>query len=116
MYMEEMEAEKAAPKRRRCSSIIERFTDLLFSDTVMFKSKEADKGTKGRQSKRVSKGKRANQVSENKSQQVRGKEKREQVERTLEYWIRLGKPLLRIIQNYGHGILLLLPDDLTETK
>jgi len=40
-YMEEIEAEKAALKKRYRPSVKERFTDLLFPHTIKYKSKKA---------------------------------------------------------------------------
>ncbi|KAH8889937.1 hypothetical protein GQ53DRAFT_689299, partial [Thozetella sp. PMI_491] len=38
-----------------------------------------------------------------------------QAKRKLEYWLRLGTPLLRLVECYGYAILLLFPDVLTDT-
>jgi len=40
----------------------------------------------------------------------------EAAKRKLEYWIQLGKPLLKMVQRFGHGILLFLPENLTDKK
>jgi hypothetical protein len=45
-----------------------------------------------------------------------GKKQRAKAKETLQYWLRLGKPLWRITQGFGYGILLLLPDDVTEAR
>jgi myosin heavy subunit len=103
-YMEEIEAEKAAPKKRRRPSVRERFIDLLFPYTIKYKSKKARKGKKGRK------------VSDQKGQQVSEEEVRERAEKTFEYWIRLGKPLWRISERYGLSILVVLPKEVTETR
>ena len=105
-YMEENEAKKAVPKKRRDRELprlspMDRFTDLLFPETIKFKSKQASKKRK--------------QVSKKKGKQVSQKGcPREAAKRTLEYWIRLGEPLVRMVQRFGHGIMLLLPENLTD--
>ncbi len=35
-------------------------------------------------------------------------------QRKLEYWIRLGMLLLRLVERYGYGVLLLLPESMTD--
>ena len=41
---------------------------------------------------------------------------REAAKRKVEYWIQLGKPLLKMVQRFGHGILLFLPENLTDKE
>jgi hypothetical protein len=101
-YMEENQAKKAASKTRRKKDLprlspMDRFTDLLFPETMKFKNQR---------------------TSRNKGRQVSQKVgcPRQAAKRTLEYWIRLGEPLVRMVQRFGHGTLLLLPEDLTDTK
>jgi hypothetical protein len=107
-YMEENEAKTAAPKTRRDRELprlspMDRFTDLLFPETIKLKTKQASKKKKGKQMSK-------------KGKQVSQKEvcPREAAKRTLEYWIRLGEPLVRMVQRFGHGMLLLLLENLTE--
>lgn len=45
-YMQEIEAERAAPKKRRQPSVKERYVDLLFPHTIKYKRKKARKGKK----------------------------------------------------------------------
>jgi hypothetical protein len=71
--MEEIEAEKAAPKKRRRPSVKERYVDLLFPHTIRYKRKRARKGKKGKK------------VSDQKVQQVSEEEVRERAEKTFEY-------------------------------
>ena len=111
-YMEEKKAKKAASKRRRDRKLprlspMDRFTDLLFPETIKCKSEQTSRKKKGKQ---VSKKEKCKQVSR--------KEEcpREAAKRTLEYWIRLGEPLVRMAQRFGHGILLLLPKELTDKE
>jgi hypothetical protein len=47
---------------------------------------------------------------------VSAEDVREKAEKRFEYWTRIGKPLLRMSQRYGAGILLVLPKELTETS
>ena len=100
-YMEENEVKKATPKRRPDREIsrvsaMERFTDLFFPETKKFK--------KG---KFISKKER--QLSKKKRECPR-----EAAKRRVEYWIQLGKPLMKMVQRFGYGILLLLPGDITD--
>jgi hypothetical protein len=95
-YMEEVKAEDAVPKQGRRPSVMNRFTDVLFPDT-------RGKG----------KGKISREEREQASEQR--KERRKAV-RKVEYWKRLGMALLGTVQCYGHGILVRVPRDLTETR
>lgn len=101
-YIEETEARKAEPKKRRKKNLRrlspkDRFTDLLFPETIK------DQGE---------------QVSKEKGRQVGKKEKspRDKAKEQLDYWIRLGEPLVRMVQRFGHGILLLLSEKLTDKE
>jgi hypothetical protein len=110
------EAEKYVSNEPGRPSAKERFTDLLFPHTIKYKPKEGKQGKegkKGRKGKRARK-KRARKVSDQKGQQVSGEEVRESSKKTLEYWLRLGKPLWRMSQCYGLGILVVLPKVVTE--
>jgi len=93
-YIEETAARKAELKTKRMKnlrrlSVNDRFTDLLFPETIKCKGK---------------------QLSE------KEKSLREKAKQKLEYWIRLGKPLARMVQRFGSGILLLLPKKLTDKE
>ena len=46
MYIEEIKAERAAPKKKRRLSVRERYIDLLYPHTIKYKSKKARKGKK----------------------------------------------------------------------
>lgn len=107
-YEEDIEAEKAMPKKRGRPSVTERYVDLLFPHAIKYKSKNAGKGKKG--------GKKGRKVSDQKSQQVSEEDVRESAEKTFEYWIRLGRPLWRMSRRYGLGILVVLPKEVTETR
>ena len=41
---------------------------------------------------------------------------REEAKNTFKYWIQLGKPLAKMAQRFGVGVLLRLPTDLTDTE
>jgi hypothetical protein len=77
---------------------MDRFTDLLFPVTIKFKNQQTSRKKKGKE-----------------MGQKEGYP-RDTAKRTLRYWIRLGEPLLGMVQRFGHGILLLLPKDLTDKK
>jgi hypothetical protein len=79
-------------------------------ETIKFKSKQASKKGGNQMSKK--------QVSEEKGKQVSQEEgcPRDAAKRTLEYWIRLGEPLVRMAQRFGHGIMLLLPENPTDKR
>ena len=47
-YIEEIEAEKAAPKKRGQPSVKERYIDLIFPHTIKYKRKKARKVKKGK--------------------------------------------------------------------
>jgi hypothetical protein len=97
-FMEEREARKSMTKRKRGGpSPNERFTDLLFPETIGYKQAHKPKT------------RRANSNE-------KGDNPRERAKRTFEYWIRLGLPLMRMAQRFGIGILLLLPEDLTDAE
>jgi hypothetical protein len=89
-YMEENEAKRAAPKRDG----IESWLDYHLWIGLPTSSSQ----------------KKGNQLSQKEGCP------REAAKRTLEYWIRLGEPLVRMAQRFGHGILLLLPENLTDKK
>lgn len=92
-YIKERDARKAVPKRRRKkllpgSLLKDRFTDLLFLDTIKYKEEQLGK--------------------ENGLQ--------EEAKKKLNYWIQLEEPLAMMAQRYGIAIMLLLPKKLTEKK
>jgi hypothetical protein len=62
---------------------MDRFTDFLFPETIKFKSQQTSRKKKGKQ------------VSQ------KQEPPREAAKRTLRYWIRLGEPLVRMIQRFG---------------
>jgi len=98
-YIKEREARRAVPKKRRKkqlprSSPKDRFTDLLFPETIKYK---VDKKTKG-------------------MQVIEEKGPRENAKKKLDYWIQLGEPLARMAQCYGIAIVPLLPEKLTDKK
>ncbi|RFU23676.1 hypothetical protein B7463_g12661, partial [Scytalidium lignicola] len=98
-YIDEREARRAVPKKRRKtqlprSSPKDRFTDLLFPETVKY----------------------SGHLSKDMTTQVSKKEKcpRAKAKEKLDYWIRLGEPLARMARRFGYGVLSLLPDNLTD--
>jgi hypothetical protein len=100
-YIEETEARKAEPRKKRRKmlrrlSVNDRFTDVLFPETAEWKGEQPSK-KKGKQHKRE-------------------KNPREKAKQTLEYWIHLGEPLARMVQRFGVGILLRLPKKLTDKE
>jgi hypothetical protein len=93
-YIQEREARRAVPKKRRKkqlprSSPKDRFTDLLFPETIRYKGEQLGKKEKG---------------------------PRENAKKKLDYWIQLGEPLARMAQRYGIAILALLHETLTDKK
>lgn len=112
-YIEEVKAEDVAPKQGWRPSVMDRFTDVLFPDTIKHNGK-----SKGRRlSERKGKKRKGKQVSKEERKQVSEQEKkRKKAVRKVEYWKRLGMGLLGPVQCYGHGILILLSKDLTETR
>ncbi|KAF8855966.1 hypothetical protein BDZ45DRAFT_745972 [Acephala macrosclerotiorum] len=98
-YIEERNAKRAVPKKRRKkqlpqSSPKDRFTDLLFPDTVKYKGEKLDEKTKS-------------------MQVIEEKGPRENAKKKLDYWIVLEEPLARMAQRYGIAIVPLLPEKLT---
>ncbi len=97
-YIEETAARKAEPKKKlmknlRPLSVKNRFTDLLFSETIKCKGEQSSKKEKGKEKGPLEKAK--------------GK---------FEYWISLGEPLVKMVQRFGIGILLRLPKSLTDKE
>ena len=110
------EAEKAMPKKKGQPSVRDRYTDLLFPETIKYKRKKASRGGKG---KEVKKGKEVSEElrKQEKEREKERKKKRNQAKKTLDYWtIGLGEPLRRMAERFGNGILLRLPADVTESR
>jgi myosin heavy subunit len=104
------EAEKAMPKKKGQRSVRDKYTDLLFPETIKYKRKKASKGKKGEE---VSE----EQRKQEKESEKERKKKRNQAKRTLDYWTKgLGEPLWRMTERFGYGILLRLPADVTESR
>jgi hypothetical protein len=104
------EAEKAMPKKKGQRSVRDRYTDLLFPETIKYKRKKASRGKKGEE---VSE----EQRKQEKESEKERKKKRNQAKRTLDYWTKgLGEPLWRMTERFGYGILLRLPADVTESR
>ncbi|PVH67755.1 hypothetical protein DL98DRAFT_542915 [Cadophora sp. DSE1049] len=108
--MDEVEADKATPKGGRQPTVKERFVNLLFPHTVKHTRKNTAKGKKSGKGKKGRKGR--NQTGE----QLSPEEVRAQAEDKFEYWIRLGKPLRKLSQQYGLPFLVVLPKELTESS
>ncbi|KAG9230474.1 hypothetical protein BJ875DRAFT_444987 [Amylocarpus encephaloides] len=104
IYMEELEAGRGFPKKRHRPSVKERFIDVLFPHTIKYKSEKGRKRKKGRK------------VSDTKARELSEQKVREKAEKKFEYYMRLGKPLWRMSQRYGLGILLVLLKEVTETS
>jgi hypothetical protein len=90
-YIEERVARRAVPEKRRKkqfprSSLKDRFTDLLFPETIKYKGEQSSKKAQA-------------------MQVIKEKGPRESTKKQLDYWIQLGKPLARIAQRYGIGLL-----------
>ncbi len=93
-YIEESEAWKAMPKKRRKmqlpgSSPKDRFTDLLFPETIKYKDEQLGKKKNGL---------------------------REKAKQKIDYWIRLREPLARIAQRFGCAILSLVTEKLNDKE
>ena len=105
------EAEKAAPKKKGQPSVRNRYTDLLFPETIKYKCKKASKGKEG---KEVVSEEQRKQEEEGEEER---KEKRNQAKKRLDYWTKgLGEPLRIMTERFGYGILLRLPADVTESR
>jgi hypothetical protein len=94
MYIEEREARRAVPRKKRKtqlprSSPKDRFTDLFFPETIKYTGEPLSKKEKG---------------------------PREKAKEKIDYWIRLGEPLARMAQRFGYSVLLLLPEKLTDKE
>jgi hypothetical protein len=101
-YMEETRARNAEPKTRRrknlpALSVKNRFTNLLFPESLTCNGKQQSK-EKGKQ---VSK---------------KGNGPRKKAKEKLEYWLSLGELLAMMAQRYGIGMILLLPKKLTDKE
>jgi hypothetical protein len=93
-FLKERDAWKTAPRKRRKPNEIrlsptDRFVNVFFPETMMYKGKHISQ--------------------EKKEERYAAKEK-------FERWIRLGEPLARMVQRFGYGILLLLPDTLSNEE
>lgn len=101
-YMEEAAARKAEPKKSgektlHRLSVKDRYTDLLFPETITNNGKQLSK--------------------EEGKQLLNGESgSREKAKEKLEYWMSLGEPLAMMAQRYGNGIILLLPKKLTDKE
>jgi hypothetical protein len=93
-FIEERDAWKTAPKKRRKPneirlSPIDRFVNVLFPETMQYKGEH---------------------ISQEK------KEKRRAAKEKFERWIRRGEPWARMVQCFGYGIILRVPDKLSDEK
>ena len=93
-FIEERDAWKTAPKKRRKPnetrlSPRDRFVNILFPETIKYKGKN---------------------ISQEK------KEKRLAAKEKFERWIRCGEPWARMVQRFGYGIILLIPDKLSNEE
>ena len=100
-YIKETVARKAEPKKKRKKSlqplsVKNRYTDLLFPETITNNGKQLSK--------------------EEGKQLLKENGLREKAKEKLEYWISLGEPLAMMTQRYGIGIILLLPKKLTNME
>ncbi len=93
-FIEERDAWKTAPKKRRKPneirlSPIDRFVNVLFPETMQYKGEH---------------------ISQEK------KEKRRVAKAKFERWIRCGEPWARMVQRFGYGIILRVPHKLSNEK
>ena len=93
-FIEERDAWKTAPKKRRKLneirlSPIDRFVNVLFPETMHYKGEH---------------------ISQEK------KELRCVAKAKFERWIRCGEPWARMVQRFGYGIILQVPHELTNEK
>ena len=100
MYIEETQARKAEPQRKRRKtarrqSVKDRFTDLLFPQTIEWKNMRLSETEQGKQNE----------------ESLRKKAKQK-----LEYWIRLGEPLAMMARRHGVGSLAVLPQQLIDSE
>ncbi|PVH67756.1 hypothetical protein DL98DRAFT_637461 [Cadophora sp. DSE1049] len=126
--MDEVEADKATPKGGRQPTVKERFVNLLFPHTVKHtrkntakgkksgKGKKGGEGKKGEKGEKSGKGKKGRKGRNQTGEQLSPEEVRAQAEDKFEYWIRLGKPLRKLSQQYGLPFLVVLPKELTESS
>ncbi|KAL5325416.1 hypothetical protein ACEPPN_006541 [Leptodophora sp. 'Broadleaf-Isolate-01'] len=114
------EAERVLPRKEGEQSARDKYTDLLFPETIEPEGGKAGKGKKGKGRKgkgRKGKGKKGTEVSEEVSkQEEERKVKRRKAKKRLDYWKRLGEPLWRMVERFGSGILVRLPADITKTR
>ncbi|PVH67644.1 hypothetical protein DL98DRAFT_542997 [Cadophora sp. DSE1049] len=104
------EAEKALPRKTGEQSARNKYTDLLFPETIEPEGGKAGKGKKG-------KGKKGTEVSEEVSkQEEERKVQRTKAKKRLDYWKRLGDPLRIMVERFGSGILVRLPADIREKR
>jgi len=103
------EAERVLPRKEGEQSARDRYTDLLFPETIEPEGGNAGKGKKGK--RRKGKGKKGTEVSKEVSkQEEERKVQRRKAKKRLDYWKRLGEPLRRMVERFGSGILVrLLP-------
>jgi myosin heavy subunit len=124
------EAEKTKSEKRGEPSAMEKFVDILFPHTINGKSEKADKEKKGERGNKRKKGEKGNKrkkgekgnkrkkgkVTNQKDEQLSEQEVRKKAERKLEYWLRLTKPLWTMSKRYGLPILVVIPQEITETR
>ncbi|KFY09645.1 hypothetical protein V492_05415 [Pseudogymnoascus sp. VKM F-4246] len=99
-YKAETAARKAESKSRRKKnlatlSVKNRYTDVLFPESIMCEDRHQSK----------EKGKRLSKKENCPRKKAKGK---------LEYWLKSGKLLAMMVQRFGVGIILLLPKKLTD--
>jgi hypothetical protein len=98
-YIEERDARRAVPRKRRKkqlpqSSPKDRFIDLLFPETIKYKGEQLSKM----------------------AQVIEDKGPREDAKKKFDYWIQLGEPLAAMAQRYGIALVALLPKTLTDKE
>jgi hypothetical protein len=101
-YKAETEARKAESKTRRkknlrALSVKNRYTDVLFPETITCGGKQQNR----------EKGKKLSKKENGPRKKAKGK---------LEYWLKSGELLAMMAQRFGIGIILLLPKKLTDKK
>jgi hypothetical protein len=98
-YIEERDARRAVPRKRRKKQLPQlspkdRFIDLLFPETIKYKGEQLSKM----------------------AQVIKDKGPREDAKKKFDYWIQLGEPLAAMAQCYGIALVALLPKTLTDKE
>jgi hypothetical protein len=112
-YIEERDARRAMTKTQRKvlgprSSVKDRFTDLLFPETIQYKKCHFIERAEGKEGENG----RGTQMTTVDNE----RDPRQKAKQQFGYWITLGEPLAWMAQCYGYPIIALLPDSLTDKE